>query len=70
MKDLKAPKRKKSGTAHTAAEENFIPATPYEWFGGRIKYALHGAIDDATGKVVGLFMTQNECLYGYLETLR
>ena len=22
------------------------------------------------GKVVGLFMTQNECLYGYLETLR
>ncbi len=47
-----------------------VDATPYEWFGGRIKYALHGAIDDATGKVVGLFMTQNECLYGYLETLR
>ena len=26
---LKAPKRKKSGTAHTAAEENFIPASSY-----------------------------------------
>lgn len=47
-----------------------IDATPYEWFGGNIKYALHGAIDDATGKVVGLFLTQNECLYGYLEAMR
>ena len=24
----------------------------------------------ATGNVVGLFLTQNECLYGYLETMR
>lgn len=47
-----------------------IDATPYEWFGGNTKYALHGAIDDATGKVTGLFLTQNECLYGYLETMR
>lgn len=47
-----------------------IDATPYEWFGGNSKYALHGAIDDATGKVVGLFLAQNECLYGYLETMR
>ena len=47
-----------------------IDATPYEWFGGKTKYALHGAMDDATGKIVGLFLTQNECLYGYLETMR
>lgn len=47
-----------------------IDATPYEWFGGNTKYALHGAIDEATGNVVGLFLTQNECLYGYLETMR
>lgn len=47
-----------------------IDATPYEWFGGNTKYALHGAVDDATGKVVGLFLTHNECLYGYLETMR
>lgn len=47
-----------------------IDATPYEWFGGNTKYALHGAIDDATGNVVGLFLTQNECLYGNLETMR
>lgn len=47
-----------------------IDATPYEWFGGNVKYALHGAIDDATGNLVGLYMTQNECLFGYFETMR
>ena len=47
-----------------------IDATPFEWFGTSIKYALHGAIDDATGEVVGLYMTQNECLFGYLEMMR
>ncbi len=47
-----------------------IDATPYEWFGGNTKYALHGAIDDATGNCVALFRTQTECLYGYLETMR
>lgn len=47
-----------------------IDATPYEWFGGTLKYALHGAIDDATGDLVGLYMSQNECLFGYLETMR
>lgn len=47
-----------------------IDATPFAWFGGKAAYTLHGAIDDATGKVVGLFLTKNECLYGYLETMR
>ena len=46
-----------------------VDATPYEWFGGKAKYALHGAIDDATGNIVGLFLTSNECLYGYLRTM-
>ena len=27
-----------------------IDATPFEWFGGSHKFALYGAIDDATGK--------------------
>ena len=34
------------------------------------KYSLHGFIDDATGKVTGLYMCKNECLLGYLEVLR
>jgi transposase len=47
-----------------------IDATPYAWFGGKSKFALHGGIDDATGKVVGAYMTKNECLHGYFETMR
>lgn len=47
-----------------------IDATPFEWFSTRQKFSLHGAIDDATGEIVGLYMTQNECLFGYLEMMR
>ncbi len=47
-----------------------IDASPFAWFGGQEKYALHGAIDDATGKVVGLHITEKECLQGYFETTR
>lgn len=47
-----------------------MDATPFNWFGDGRTYALHGAIDDATGKIVGLYMTRNECLQGYFETVR
>lgn len=47
-----------------------MDATPFEWFGTDEKYTLHGAIDDATGKVVGLYITNNECLQGYFEVTR
>jgi transposase len=47
-----------------------IDATPYEWFGEELgKFALHAAIDDATGIVVGAMFTQNECMEGYNETM-
>ena len=44
--------------------------TPFDWFGDGKKYSLHGFVDDATGKITGLYMCQNECLLGYLEVLR
>lgn len=44
-----------------------MDATPFEWFGTDEKFSLHGAIDDATGKIVGLYLTKNECLQGYFE---
>jgi len=47
-----------------------MDATPFEWFGGPEKFSLHGAIDDATGQVVGLYLTKNECLHGYFEVTR
>ena len=44
--------------------------TPFDWFSNSEKYSLHGFIDDATGKITGLYMCKNECLLGYLEVLR
>lgn len=44
--------------------------TPFAWFETKEKFSIHGFIDDATGKVLGLYMMKNECLLGYLETLR
>ena len=50
-----------------------LDGTPFEWFykfGDNEKYCIHGAIDDATGKITSLYMTKNECLFGYIEVLR
>ena len=47
-----------------------MDATPFYWFGDRKLYSLHGAIDDATGEILSLYMTKNECLQGYFETTR
>lgn len=44
--------------------------TPFDWFNIGRKYSLHGYIDDATGKILGLYMCENECLMGYLEITR
>ena len=44
--------------------------TPFDWFENNQLYSIHGFIDDATGKILGLYMMQNECLLGYLEALR
>ena len=49
-----------------------VDATPYAWFswcGDKNSYSLHGAIDDATGRVTGLCIVENECSYGYYDIL-
>ena len=74
---IKSPKKRRRTKVHhrrkRMAQEGTlvqIDASPFAWLGGQEKYALHGAIDDATGKVVGLHITKNECLQGYFETTR
>lgn len=50
-----------------------IDATPFQWFkkwGDTQYYALHGAIDDATGKMVAMYMTRFENTHGYFEMVR
>ena len=50
-----------------------IDGTPYAWFyrfGNNKRYCMVGAIDDATSTITALYLTEYECLYGYLEILR
>jgi hypothetical protein len=47
-----------------------IDASPFDWFRNGKMFSLHGAIDDATSKPVGLYFCQNECRLGYYEVMR
>lgn len=67
-KDRKTHRRRK----RKESEGELVQAdgTPFDWFNIGAKYSLHGFIDDATGKILGLYMCEHECLLGYLEVLR
>jgi transposase len=75
---IKSPKAKKRGRKRFRLRERMahpgelvqVDATLFEWFGGGEKFSLHGAVDDATGAVVGLYMAKNECMHGYFEVMR
>lgn len=74
---IKSPKKHRKSKLHhrrkrKECEGMMLQAdgTPFEWFGDNQKYSLHGFVDDATGKITGLYMCKNECLLGYLEVLR
>lgn len=47
-----------------------IDASPHKWIIGGEAFDLHGAIDDATGEILALYFTPNECLEGYFEIMR
>lgn len=42
----------------------------FDWFGNGKKCCIHGFIDDATSIPTGLYITENECLLGYVEAFR
>ena len=45
--------------------------SPHRWFGPDVEpCCVMAAIDDATSKIVGLFFTEVECSWAYLELLR
>lgn len=74
---VKSPMKRRKSKAHhrrkRKAQEGLLvqmDATPFDWFGDGTVRSIHGAIDDATGKILGLFMTKNECLQGYFEVTR
>ena len=77
IEGIKSPKKHSHRKVHRRrkrkAQEGMliqIDASPHEWIIGGEKFTLHGAIDDATGKIVALFFTKNECLEAYFEIIR
>ena len=71
-----SPRKKKKIRAHRYRKRKDcagmmvqLDASPYSWLGGE-DLNLHGAIDDATGSVVGLYLCKEETLEGYFEVVR
>lgn len=67
-KDRKTHRRRKRKESEGILVQT--DGTPFDWFQNGNKYSLHGYIDDATGKILGLYMCEHECLMGYLEITR
>lgn len=67
-KDRKTHRRRKRKTHEGDMAQ--ADGTPFDWFNDGNMSSLHGFIDDATGKVLGLYMCEHECLLGYLEATR
>lgn len=70
--NIQSPRRKRRPKQHIRrkrhAQEGSMAqtdATPYDFFGVGARDCLHGIIDDATGKILGLYITKHECLEGY-----
>lgn len=72
-KGIKQAKQRRRSKAHQPRERKpqagmlwQIDATPYAWLENRAPtFALHAAIDDATGTVVGAVFRPTECREGY-----
>jgi len=72
-----SPKKKKRRRVHKRRKRKKRPgeliqidASPFSWFRDGVDYSLHGAIDDATGEIAGLYICKNECRLGYFEVMR
>ena len=72
-----SPKKQKRRKVHKRRKRKEHPgeliqidASPFDWFRNGNQYSLHGAIDDAAGEIVGLYMCKNECRLGYFEVMR
>jgi transposase len=74
---IKSPKKRRPAKKHRRrkrkAREGImlqIDASPFDWLNDGKEYSIHGAVDDATGKIVALYMCKEECLQGYFEVMR
>lgn len=58
-------KKEKSSGGNVGANR----CLPHTWIIGGQPFSLHGAIDDATGKILALFFAKNECLEGHFNIM-
>ena len=66
----KAPRRRQRRERRKKRGELVqIDASPFDWLSDGKMRSLHGAIDDATGDVVALWLTDTEQLNGYFHVL-
>ncbi|MBA7649082.1 ISNCY family transposase ISHahy13 [subsurface metagenome] len=73
---IASPKKKKKVRRHRYRKRMDCPgmmvqldASPYSWLGGE-ELSLHGAIDDASSNILGLYLCEEETLEGYFEVTR
>jgi transposase len=73
---IASPKKKKKIRVHRYRKRKDCPgmmvqldASPYAWLGGE-NLNLHGAIDDASSNILGLYLCKEETLKGYFEVAR
>ena len=71
---ITSPKKKRNPKKHIRRKRHDhegslvqTDATPHDFLGTGKKCCLHGIVDDATGKVLGLYITEHECLEGYFN---
>ena len=77
-KGIKQAKQRRRSKAHQPRKRKpqagmlwQIDVTPYAWLEDRAPaFALHAAIDDATGTVVGAVFRPTECREGYFEVMK
>ncbi len=74
---IKSPKTRRPSKKHRRRKRKAyeglmlqLDASPFDWFNDGQEYSLHGAIDDATGKITALYLCKYECLQGYFEIMR
>lgn len=74
---IKSPKKHRKRKVHYRRKRKpqkgmlvQIDASPHKWIIGSNPFDLHGAIDDATGEILALYFTPNECMEGYFEIVR
>lgn len=70
----KQKRRKKSAHVSRKRRMHFgelvqIDASQFDWFGTGQMVHLHGVIDDATGRILGLYFDYQETLQAYVEVM-